>query len=130
VSIYLLPDCETIAVAYLKAHPDVIALIDPMSIASELPAKPQWPYLRAWLTGGNVPAERHLIGSTLQVDAFGGSREEARVLGATAHAALIEMVGEQPSGGFVTGVATVLALGKVRDKYRPRYTFEVRIWAS
>lgn len=128
--ISILPDVESVMVAYLKVHTDVIALVDPKNIATELPPKSDFPFLQLTLIGGAVPVERYLAAPTVQVDAWGGTRLEARILCATAHAALIEMVGLQGSLGTVTGVETLIHPRKFTDptNNRPRYQAEVRIW--
>lgn len=127
--IYVLPDTETLCIEHLKADNALHDLIPARSIAGELPQKATWPFLTVQLTGGNVPVERRLVGATVQVDAWGGTRAEARKLCATAHASLIEMGGIQPSGAVVTGVQTLIAPRKFPEPNRPRYQFEVRLWA-
>lgn len=130
MTIYVLPDVESVVVAYLKAHPDVIALVDPKNIGAELPPKSDFPYLQVTLGGGTVPVERFLAAPAVTIDAWGGTRLEARTLCATAHAALIELVGVQGSLGVVTGAATLLHPRKRTDREnnRPVYTAEVLIW--
>jgi hypothetical protein len=83
------------------------------------------------LIGGTVPVERHLAAAMIQLDAWGGTRLEARMLSATAHAALIEMIGPQGDLGIVTGVATLIHPRKFTDvnNNRPRYLSEIRVWA-
>jgi hypothetical protein len=127
---YVLPDVESIVVAYLKGHDDIAALIPPEQIAAELPPRATFPFLQVSLDGGYIATERHLVGARVGVEAWGGTRIQARYLCATAHAALIDMNGTF-TGGVVTGVVTLLAPRKFVDQVnnRPRYQSEVRVYA-
>lgn len=128
----LLPDVESIVIQYLKQQEDVLELLtDSARISSELKQKAEFPCLTAAQGPGIVRVERFLVGHRIQVDAWGGTREEARLLARTAHAALLELRGTQDLG-IVTGVETILAPRKFPDPVnnRPRYLFEVRVWAT
>lgn len=130
MTVYILPDTESMVVAYLKAQPDVLALIPATNIATELTAGSTFPFLQITLITTQVPVERYLAGAAIQIDAWGGTRLEARALCQTAHAALIEMIGIQGVLGTVTGVGTITGPRKLIDSInnRARYQSEVRVW--
>jgi hypothetical protein len=130
--IYVLPDTESICVYYLKHHDDVLALIPATAIAAELPPRNSTLFLQVVLDGGVVPVERRLVAARVRIESWGGTREDARDLCATAHAALVEMAGVQlPDNDVVTAVLTLTAPRKFEDieNDRPRYQAEVRVYS-
>lgn len=129
----LLPDVESIVVQYLKDHEAIGEYFgdDDPRVSSELPPKASFPYLTTSQGPGIVRVEGFLVGHRMQCDAWGGSREQARLLARTAHAALVLLRGTTDLG-TVTGVESILAPRKFSDPVnnRPRYLFEVRVWAT
>lgn len=125
MSLVLAPDVESLAIQYLKAHDE----LEDVRIASELPAKAEFPFVTVLLVGGIQPVAEYLEGYRLQVDTYGGTREEARLLARTVHAALLDMTGTHDEG-IVTGIATLIPLRHLSDPStgRVRFNFDVRVW--
>lgn len=128
----VLPDVETLVIQYLKDHAGVLALIPATRISSELPSQPSFPYLTVAMGPGVVRVEGHLAGWRMQGDAWGGTREQARALALVAQAALAGIPRATYPEGIVTGAETLAAPRKFPDPVsnRPRYTFDVRVWAT
>lgn len=126
----VLPDVESIVVAYLKAESAVNAIVSGR-VSGDLPVKPTFPALTVLLIDDIPPIEWWLSGAAIQVDSFAEKREDARTLARTAFAAMIAMRGVQGSLGVVTGVASLLGVRRMPEPVdnRARYMFEVRVFA-
>lgn len=129
MAVRTLVDVESLLVRELKAHADIIAIVGPR-VATELPPKASFPYLTLFLTGGNVIVERHLSAPTVQVDAWGGTRAEARNLALVAQGVIHTLRGTYTEG-VVSGAEDLIPVRRLFDATanRPRYMFEVRVFA-
>jgi hypothetical protein len=92
------PDIEPIVGAYLREHPDVVALVG-ARVVSRTPASTGAAWVRytqiASPAAGNSTADR-LVAALLQFDCYAGSenaRAEASAIARTVRAALVAMVG-------------------------------------
>lgn len=124
-----LPDIESLLVGVLKGDSEVQAIVG-QRVATELPPKASFPFLALLLTGGNVFVEQHLTGTTVQVDAWGTSRAEARNLALVAQGVIHQIKGTYTEA-VVSGVEDVIPVRRLYDgvAHRPRYMFEVRVYA-
>ena len=125
----LLPDVEATAVAYLRAHSAVAAIVG-TRVSTELPSTPTFPLLTVRLVTGTEVIRTHLDEQTVQVDAWGADKAGASLLARTARAALLDVPGDASlSRGVVTGARTVRALAWMPDDTvsppRPRYSFDI-----
>lgn len=127
--ITVLPDTETLAIAYLRSVPEVSAIVG-SAIASALPSKGVFPFLVVSnRVGGIPPFDPYISGDILQVDAFGRTREQARHLIYTAHAALVAWVGKQHDGSVISGTKTFAGVQSISDPNRSHWLFRTRVWA-
>lgn len=104
----LLPDAERLTSAYLRAHPDLIALIGDR-VFTALPGNPIYPLVALTRIGGVPVVEMHLDVARLQIDAWADTKGSARVVAATVQAAMHEMPGIHDLG-VVTAVEDDLGL--------------------
>ena len=125
----VLPDVESLVVAYLKANAAVDQIVDGR-VTSKLSPKAVFPAVRVTVVSDTVPIDWHLTGSWVQLDAFGTTREEARGLARVVHAEMIAWGGKQADGSVVstTTINGVRSLPEPVDD-RPRYAVDVRVWA-
>lgn len=113
------PDFETIAVAWLKASAEVIAVVPVAAIATKLrrPWEPGDVALRIRRLGG-LPTEgatEHLKRGRLQVECFAGDEDTAALGARLAMARLRELAGTTDGDVVVTEVRTDLGLSNVPD---------------
>jgi hypothetical protein len=89
-----------------------------------------YPLASVLLVSGEERVRNHLDAATVQIDAWGDTREQADTLARTIRAVLLEMPG-QHQGGVVTAVITLVAPRWLPDetveKPRPRYTMDMQI---
>jgi uncharacterized protein DUF3168 len=126
--VIVLPDVESIVVAYLKANPQVDAVVDGR-VYGELPPRVDFPAIAILLVSDDVPIDWWLSGAWIQVDCFGTTREQARTLARITHAELIGMSGKQPDGSVVSSVSTISGVRHIGEPVdnRARYQVSVRI---
>jgi hypothetical protein len=124
----ILGDVELLAVEWLKAQAAIVAEVD-ARVYTALPHKPAFPAIRLFRVGGFLPIEQHLDVPRLQVEAFALSRYDARIVAATAQAALHAMTGVHAEG-VVTAVldGTGLTWSPDPPTNRPRYLFDVLVY--
>lgn len=127
----VLADAELVAVAYLRQQSDVAALVG-ARVSTELPANPTYPLLKVTRIMGVPAVPRRLDAAYLQVEAYADTKAQARLLAATAHAALWAATGAH-AGAVITGASDALGLGWVPDPAftppKPRYLFAVTLYA-
>jgi len=126
VPLAILPDAELVATAYLRGHEDVAPIVG-ARVYTELPESPVYPLLRVQRVGGVTRVPRRLDSARMQVEAWATTKQAARDLAATAHAALWDAGGHTVEGAVITGVEDVLGLTWFADPvtHRPRYLFDV-----
>ena len=126
----VMADAELVVVTYLKSHDDVTALVG-NRVITELPAAPIFPLLRVIRIGGLSPAPRRLDAAHLQVEAWAATQETARLVAATAQAALWEAGNATNNGAVITGVDNTLGLSWSPDppSNRPRYLFSMYVYS-
>lgn len=134
MTVRLLPDVEKLVSVYLRAHTAVTALVA-QRVYTVIPnsADAEEPLVR--LTQFNsldaIPNVPHLDAAFLQVDAYGGPKAVASLIGRTVRAALADLPGTHDEG-IVTGVRTA---GWAYDPdgdfptARPRFRFDLTVWA-
>lgn len=126
VDLHILPDTETLAIAYLKTVPEVTAIVG-SSVVSKRPPKAVYPMLEvAVRIGGIPPIEWRLGADILQVDAWGKTRSQARRLIYVAHAALIAWNGSQPNGEVVANTVTFAGPQALADPNLSHWLCRVR----
>lgn len=108
MALRLLVDAELLAVRYLRAVPEVAAVVS-ARVYTEIPPEPTYPLVRLTRIGGIPAIRRHLDVARLQVDVWANSKFAARGLAATVQAALHDMVGAHTEG-VVTRVEDDLGL--------------------
>jgi hypothetical protein len=117
LALRVLPSVERLVVEYLRASTDVQALVN-QRVSTSLPSSPTFPYVTLLLVSGGELARNHLDVVTLQVDAWGGTREQADVLIRTVRAAMLQMPGVH-DGAVVSAVVTL-----VTPRWNPDDTVE------
>lgn len=134
MTIHLLADVEQIASAYLRSRTEVTDLVADR-VWTEIPNLPTFPLVKLTRVGGGpAGAPAHLDRAIVQIEAYGGTKYEARRLAATCAAVLDshEVAGTDLHGGYVTGSEP----GSLRylpdeetrtskENARPRYLLEV-----
>ncbi len=123
-------DVERLVSELLRSDPDVVALVD-QRVYTELPKRAEYPLIRFQRVGGaplTVPAV--LDSARIQVDAYGGTKAQARTIAATARG----VIEARLPGVWDSGASTVssVRLGTLRylpdttfDPNKPRYIGEV-----
>lgn len=131
MALRLLPDCEALAVAYLKAHASVVAQVAGR-VSTELPPGPTFPLVTISLVTGTEVVREHLDESVLSVAAWADSKVTANLVIRTVRAALLEMPQSQ-SRGVVTRVRTLIPPRWFPDDTvtppRPRYICDMGLTA-
>jgi len=133
MALTILPDAERMISSGLRLSADLTALVGD-NIYTALPKQASarvFPLVRLARIGG-APAGTPLYLDTafIQFDVWGGSKHEARTIAATVIAALVELVGYNEHGGYITGVdpgATRYALDDTFTPSRPRYIVDVAV---
>lgn len=124
----ILGDVELLCVEWLKSHPAVDAEVG-QRVWTSFPKQPTFPAIRLFRVGGTPTIEQHLDVARIQVEAFATSKYDARLVAATAQAALHVMPGVYAEG-VVTCVEDALGLVWAPDPptNRPRYHFDVFVY--
>lgn len=127
----LAPDVELVTVTFLKAQAAISSLVG-TRVYTVVPNSPTWPLLRVVRIGGGPLSSYplHLDQALLQIDAYGGSKYEARTLVETVKAELAEIQLASHSGAVVTGAnfgTTRYLPDSTFDPARPRYVADVEI---
>lgn len=129
MAVRLLPDAELLAIEYLRAHPDVDALVDGR-VYGELPHEPTFPVLTLFRLPGRVIVPRHFVAARLQIDAWAETKGAARTVAETARAALYGASEATHTEGVVTGLEEILDIRWEPDPENglPRYLFEIELY--
>jgi hypothetical protein len=129
MALRVLPSLERLIVEYLRGVAEVQALVS-QRVSLSLPSSPTYPLVSILLVSGEERVQRHLDAATIQVDVWGGTREQADVLARTVRAALLEMPRAHDTA-TVTAVLTLVAPRWLPDELavppRPRYTADYQI---
>jgi hypothetical protein len=103
MAIPVLPDVEALIIWWLDQ-----AAIALGGVHDEYPANPSYPFLVVARIGGKPKEPRWLDRASIQLDAYGETKEQARDLAATANASLLDL--DETNGvidtGDVSGVVT------------------------
>lgn len=124
----LAADVEALVTGWLRAHPDIAALVG-ARVVTELPAQPTWPTLRILRVGGIADYPGWLDPASIQVEAWAATKESANDLARAALAALSDLPGTHAEG-VVTHVTQNLGLTWAPDEAtdQPRYLFGVAVY--
>jgi hypothetical protein len=124
----ILPDVESLVVQYLKASDLVTALVDGR-VSGDLPSRPTFPAVTVLLVSDNVPIEQHLAGAWIQLDCYGTTREEARLLARTVHAVMSAWAGT--FNDAVVHCETIIGVRRMPEPEdnRARYQVNMRVFA-
>ncbi len=124
----ILGDVEQLCVDWLKSHPSVTAEVG-QRVWTAFPKQPLFPAIRLFRVGGSPAIEQHLDVARIQVESFASTKYEARLVAATAQAALHVMVGVHDEG-VVTCVEDAIGPVWAPDPptSRPRYHFDVFVY--
>lgn len=128
IDIHVAGDVEHLAVRRLKAHAALAALVS-TRVYTKLPKQMNYPAIRLNRIGGSVSIENHLEQARIQVEAYGTTKYEARLVAATAQAAIHAIYGAY-NEGVVSAVVDGIALTWSPDPHtdRDRYLFDVFIY--
>lgn len=122
------PDVEALTVAYARSRSEVQAAPFGGRVGTALQA---FPCATVTLLGGLERVRRHLYWSTIQVDTWGGTKEEARLFAAVLEAVLLEMETVTHARGVVTAVDTLRTYAWLPDETydppKPRYSADYQI---
>jgi hypothetical protein len=123
------PDAEAAARAMIRAT------LTTARVYSSIPKNPEYPLVVLQRTGGTPVTRQRLDAADIQVDVWGKSKSEARLLAAQVRQALhagANVTYDIPSGdAFVTGVEDILGLQWLPDAtntQKDRYVFAVRVF--
>lgn len=128
----LLPDAETLLVAFLRAQPEVESIVS-SRVFVELPMATTWPLLRVRRVGGTPVRSKplHLDAPLLQVEGYASNKPTARHLTETARAVIALRLEGMHDEGNVSGVE----LGNLAwlpdedfEPPQPRYVADVTIF--
>ena len=128
----LLPDVERLVANFLRESPRVSALVDER-VYTVFPSKAGTdPLLLVQRVGGAPPFSQPLIADAgqLQVDAYGGPKQVASELAATARATLTELEDAVRPEGVVSAVRFGALRWQPDETYstpRPRFLFDVTL---
>lgn len=130
----VLPDVEAVAIAYLKSHAGLTAVIPAAQISSSVAGNVNDAgALTINRTGGTAPEPRWLDRAVLDVNAWATTKQQASLMIRTALAALHDMAQHHGSFGVVSGVDDILGPQWVPDDSRtptlPRYLASVAVYA-
>lgn len=101
MTLIVLPDIEAVLVAYLRARPEVSAIVDDR-VATEIPAAERladgdvlFPRVKLARVGGTPTIDRPLWldRALVQFDAYGTSKSQARLLADTVRAVMADATG-------------------------------------
>lgn len=127
----LLPNIESLVVAVLRANADIVALVGDR-VGTELYAGAAAAIQVHLITSDEIVA-RHLDGTRVQVDGWGGSKLDAWTVAATARAVLVEYDGVVGSIGVMTGARTLAGPQWLPDSTfeppRARYVTDLEVYA-
>lgn len=136
VDIVLMPDIEQLVVGFLLDQSELASVDE--RIYTELPKEKVFPAVRVHQFNDAQATERTLwlMRYSLQIDVWGGTKNQARDIADTIRALLDARVVGTHAEGVVSGVITrgldTTADGTVPTKdgkARPRCRFDVDIWA-
>lgn len=129
MALTVIADVELLAVNYLRAHPDIAAVVG-ARVYTALPPTPGWPLIRLERIGGTVNYVGWLDTARLQVEGW-AETDKAAALDVTSRAlaALLELTGVRPEG-VVAGVRQdgPLVWLPDPDTTRPRYLFGCAVY--
>ena len=130
----LIPDTEALVSAYLRAAPELAALVGER-VYTAVPAKVgAAPFLLVQRIGGTPLFSRPLVldEAELQLDAWGGTKRDALTLMETARQLLVLMPGQH-----ALGVVSAVGFGALRwqpdgtyEPPRPRYVADMSVWVK
>lgn len=117
MTVRLLPSVEILAVAHLKASPDVAALIGER-IGTELYAGDS---AAVWLSlvTGEERFRNHLAAQVVDVRSYGGSKIQAELLSRTVHAVLHAMPGTHQMGVVTAVQCSAMPAWSPDDSFTP-----------
>lgn len=128
----LLPDAEAIVITYLLGRSEITDIA--AGVGSRLRQTKVWPFLLVRRRGG-VPRDdvAWLDAPIVQLDAFGGTQEQASALIRTAIAVLAEADDASHTGAVITGITPgpirYLPDPELNDgEHRPRYSADVTVF--
>lgn len=105
MTVELMPNVEALVSAFLRAQPEMIAIVDDR-IYTVLPGAVTYPAVRVnQYDEGNVTSRPlWAVRASIQIEAWGGSKDQAFSILATAQACISERIEGVYSQGVVTGV--------------------------
>ena len=105
MSVTLLPDIEALVSQFLRDQDEIVALVDDR-VYTAIPNDPTWPLLRLQRVAGAPVLSRplHVDAPVVQLDAYGGSKSQARTLIETARAVIAARLEGVHALGVVAGV--------------------------
>lgn len=128
----VLPDAEALLARFLREDVDVAALVGD-NVFTALPAGfDAWPAVRLTRVSGGPPWQHPLVldQPQLQIDVFGGTKEQARLIVDTIRAVADERLPAVHSEGIVyrvnQGVVSYIP-DQTFDPARPRYLFDLTL---
>jgi len=104
-------------------------------VYSSIPKRPEYPLILVRRYGGLAPMRRRLDLAEIQVDVYGNSKSEARLLASQARAAIHEAEATTQTistgNAWISGVKDTQGLFWLPDEENPalnRYTFSVSVY--
>jgi len=121
----LLPDLDQVLVDFLTGHA-ALAPLHGGRVGTQLAAGDS-PAIRTSSLGGNQPWPWEAV-QQFQIESWGGSQGDAKLLARTVEAAVYELIGPV-TGGYIRGVAVPLSqLWSPDDQTgRPRYRTDIAL---
>lgn len=129
--IVVLPDDELALLQYLKARPEVTALLPANRMSTEMPAKPTYPLLLVTRAGGPAHDRASIDEPALQVDVLGGDKRTCKRITQTVRGAILAIANDTVAEGVLVSAAEEVGPAWFPDTIPtppiPRYTARYRV---
>lgn len=129
--IVVLPDDELAVLQYLKAVPELLALLPATQIRTELPNKPTYPMVLITRGGGPAHDRGSIDEPALQVDVVGGDKRTCKRITQTVRAAILAIANDTVAEGVLVSASEEVGPAWLPDTIPtppiPRYTARYRV---
>lgn len=95
--INILPDAELAVIQYLRARSEVTSLVPASRITTALPSSATYPYITVTRAGGNALQAWAIDQPSLQIDVWGGLKEDCYAVAAAIRACIVAIRNDQVS---------------------------------
>ncbi|NNC10695.1 DUF3168 domain-containing protein [Planctomonas sp. JC2975] len=129
--IVAIPDDELALLQYLKARPEVLALIPATQLSSDMPASPVYPIVLVNRAGGTAHDRAYIDEPALQVDVMASTKRAAKQLTNVVRSAILAIANDVVAEGTLVSAAEEVGPGWLPDTISvppvPRYTARYQV---